>query len=87
MYGGFEKKYSEESVRLRITQEFLKLKKLVILQFEQGKPINEIVKEQEKYYGLDRIPKIIGNKGGTAEISAFYKQGKKLDEIAKLHDN
>ena len=36
---GLEQKYSDEAVRLRITQEFLKLKKLVILQFEQGKPM------------------------------------------------
>jgi len=49
---GYEKEYTRQSVQLRL-QEFSKLKKLAISQFESKKPIADIVKENEKYYGLD----------------------------------
>ncbi len=42
---GYEQKYSDEAVRLRITQEFPKLEKLVFSQFESEKPIPDIVKD------------------------------------------
>ena len=49
---GYEKEYTQQSVQLKL-QEFEKFQKLVKLQFDSGKPVDEIVKEQSKYFGLD----------------------------------
>jgi len=50
---GLEQSYTKWAVNDRLRCEFLKLKKLTLTQFESKKPISDIVKENEKYYGLD----------------------------------
>ena len=50
---GLEQSYTKWAVNDRLRCEFAKLQKLTLTQFESKKPITNIVKENEKYYGLD----------------------------------
>lgn len=50
---GLEQSYTGRAVNLRLEEEFSKLKKLLTAQFESKKPVPDVVKENEKYYGLD----------------------------------
>jgi len=50
---GLEQHYTKQAVDERLRKEFPKLETLSLTQFESKKPIPDIVKENEKYYGLD----------------------------------